>query len=71
VNGADVELMILDLNSLDSVRSFASKLHSAVDKVFLQHIFLYSVHISKTFSFTSKNAFERYENIPRGNKMGC
>ena len=30
---ANVELMLLDLNSLDSVRDFASKLHSIVDKV--------------------------------------
>jgi hypothetical protein len=34
VAGADVELMLLDLGRLDSVREFAAKLHSTVDKVF-------------------------------------
>jgi hypothetical protein len=33
VKGADLELMILDLDSLDSVREFAAKLHNTVNKV--------------------------------------
>jgi hypothetical protein len=30
---ANVQLLLLDLNSLDSVRKFADNLHSTVDKV--------------------------------------
>jgi hypothetical protein len=33
VKEADVQLLLLDLNSLDSVRKFAANLHSTVDKV--------------------------------------
>jgi hypothetical protein len=33
VKEADLELMMLDLDSLDSVREFAAKLHNTVDKV--------------------------------------
>jgi hypothetical protein len=33
VKGADVQLLLLDLNSLDSVRQFAANLHPIVDKV--------------------------------------
>ena len=33
VAGADLELMLLNLDSLDNVREFATKLHSTVDKV--------------------------------------
>jgi hypothetical protein len=33
VKEPDVQLLLLDLNSLDSVRKFAANLHSTVDKV--------------------------------------
>jgi hypothetical protein len=33
VKGAQVELMLLNLDSLESVRDFAAKLHATVDKV--------------------------------------
>jgi hypothetical protein len=33
VTEANVQLLLLDLNSLDSVRKFAANLHSTVDKV--------------------------------------
>jgi hypothetical protein len=33
VKEADVQLLLLDLNSLDSVRQFAANLRSTVDKV--------------------------------------
>ncbi len=53
VKDADLELMMLDLGSLASVREFAAKLHATVEKVqhtthlFFIHYFLYNFCFKK------------------------
>jgi hypothetical protein len=51
VKGAEVELMLLNLDSLESVKDVAAKLHATVDKVLSRHnkVVAYALDIKKIY----------------------
>ncbi len=64
VKEADLELMILDLSSLASVREFAAKLHATVDKVpHTRHLFLIHKLLTLTLTAVDRSAHTFFKGL--------